>query len=181
MKCKRSSFGAVYFEDSKKIYAFGGLEGKENGFHPVLSGMECEAYDITQDTWEEFKIKNLPKLCSFGFCKIENSKVAIFGGSDGVIICSDLIIVDFNGKSAETKFVDNSEEQALCKLFYRDTNNTLYIYGGHNQLGNGSRIKLENKLIWEEEPTDLDVLLVNDSVANLMNMGGVYFSKNPNP
>ena len=57
MKCKRSSFGAVYFEDSKKIYAFGGLEGKENGFHPVLSGMECEAYDITKNEWEEFKPK----------------------------------------------------------------------------------------------------------------------------
>lgn len=96
MKSARSNFGSFLAKD--RIYVFGGLSGKEKSHNPVLADVVCEAFDYVKNVWEEYKIEGLKNLCAFGFCPISGKEVAVYGGSDGIVISSDLFIVDFPGK-----------------------------------------------------------------------------------
>ena len=54
-----------------------------------------EKYQPTLDVWTEISIPNVPSLAAFSWTGTDDGRLIILGGSDGNILTSDLIILNF--------------------------------------------------------------------------------------
>jgi len=62
----------------------------------------CERFDLKTSTWASFTIKNGPNISSFGWCpSLDKGCIFVLGGSDGLILTSELYKIDFNKGEAE--------------------------------------------------------------------------------
>ncbi len=101
----RHSFGAVRFGDeinTQFVYVFGGIQGRQKNFHPLLADIAIERLDLyskENPKWEIFEIANMPKLAAFGFSfDTDAEKLFIVGGTDGDILHTEWWQVDIANK-----------------------------------------------------------------------------------
>ena len=107
MSSARSNFAAISL--NTMIYVFGGLSDRSGSHNPVLAKTQCERFDVNKNVWENLDIKGAPSVFGFGWARISYEEIAIFGGSDGNLIVSDLYIVNFKSEKAEEKNVEGAE------------------------------------------------------------------------
>lgn len=72
------------------------------------------------------EIKNAPQIAAFGWTKLSEGQIAVFGGSNGDLLVEDLWIIDFGKKTAEEKDAHHGTCIANSKLAYKKSNNSLY-------------------------------------------------------
>ena len=99
MKNPRVNFAALVFNDL--IYVFGGISGVQGTHNPILADPVIEQYSIAENKWTAFQINDAPQLASFGWTKLSEGKIAVFGGTNGLFLTEDLWIIDYDKKTAE--------------------------------------------------------------------------------
>jgi N-acetylneuraminic acid mutarotase len=103
MVCARSNFALVAFKDA--VYAVGGIAARDQfeGHRPVLSQYACERYTPASNTWNVINIANLPSLAAFSWTKVDDTQMAILGGSNGSIMQDELLFVDFKTQTCKNE------------------------------------------------------------------------------
>jgi hypothetical protein len=154
MKSARASFAALALNDY--IYVYGGIAGVEGTHNPKLADPLIEQYNILENKWTALMINNAPQIASFGWTKLSEGRIAIFGGSNGDLLTEDLWIIDFCKKTAEEKDVHHGTCIAQSKLAYKKSNDSLYQFAGYGSSGENYTLKLsENEWVRSEKSHSL--------------------------
>jgi len=140
MTVKRSNFACVAMKTM--VYVFGGIMGPgrpDSGeeHHPSMAP-PIERYMPIKNAWEVINIAQAPRLASFAWCKLDEGKICILGGSDGCLLNSDMFIVDFNEEKVMFQHTDFEFSTGGGHLYYRGGDSgdqTLHHIGGFNSEG----------------------------------------------
>lgn len=104
-----------------------------------------EKYQPTLDVWTEISIPNVPSLAAFSWTSTDDGRLIILGGSDGNILTSDLIILNFSKDtpSVQHKNTDFEFSTGMGHLIYREKSNELHHIGGFNSFGVNYYLKMD--------------------------------------
>lgn len=133
MKNCRANFAAIVLDNL--VYVYGGISGKKEVHHPVFANQVVERYSPNTKEWSELKIDNAPNVAAFAWAPLLDHKIAIYGGTDGDLITSDLWIIDFKKEQAEFKKTQNEQPIANGKLAYTAHNDSLVLIAGYGSEG----------------------------------------------
>jgi hypothetical protein len=104
MKSARANFAIQVIQN--KVYVFGGVASNspqdKESWRPSLAQNLIECYSPTTNEWSEILIPNAPSLAAFSWC-VTDDRLIILGGSDGNLLNSDLIEINFLAKTCEFK------------------------------------------------------------------------------
>lgn len=145
MKSKRANFAMVSFKDC--VYVVGGIEGKDASekHRPVLSHHTCERYTTLSNKWESVTIANLPPLAAFSFTVKSDHEIVILGGTNGQLMTDELITVDFTTRVAQHQNAGYPFYTSSGHLIFRDSDKTLYSFGGINSAGINYSLKTDDE------------------------------------
>ena len=165
---------------SNFVYVYGGISGcgeGEESHHPMLAETTIERYQPKADVWEPITIAAAPRLAAFSWARLgskpTDSKMVIFGGSDGNITLQDFHIVDFNDSTVQTKETNFEFNTALGHMVYHGGSDTLHHIGGYNSEGVDYRMKI-SEASWTQSEKNHS-LVMNATGLELMNNSSIYF------
>lgn len=102
MNTARANFAHVVLDNC--VYAFGGISGRGTGqaaHHPTVTSIITEKYTPDTDAWEAIEVQGALPLAAFGWTRIDEDKLLIFGGSDGDMLSENSWIIDFTALKAD--------------------------------------------------------------------------------
>jgi N-acetylneuraminic acid mutarotase len=152
MNFKRANFSCLAVQNF--VYVYGGISSGSTGgeaHRPILASMPIERFMPASNEWEELKIVGVPRLAAFSWCKIDEGSIVVLGGSDGNLLSSDMMIIDFKEEKVKHVQTDFDFSTGCGHLVFRKSDSTLLHIGGFNSEGVNYQMKLgDPRGLWSE-------------------------------